>query len=442
MTVGPSPQPAIRRSTWARWRDAAEVYRDRRQLVIMLMGFASGMPFLLTGATLTYWMSRVGVDLKTIGLFALVGTPYAFKFAWAPLVDQVGVPGLDRWLGRRRGWMLLAQVGVLASVLAMAWSDPVATPWFTVAAAVAIAFFSATQDIAVDAYRIEILSDEEQGAGSATTQLGYRIALWIVDAMSLLLPSLLPWPIVFTLIGLLIGIGMATTLYAAEPAVLRPRLESAEAWMRQAVVRPFAEFLAYRGWVVILLFALLYKYGDALGGTMTRPFLNAIGFSGPEIFGITKSFGVAATILGGLAGGVLVARYGLFKALLVAGILQAVTNLLFSWQAEAGHDLVVLTIAISADNFTGALGGVAFIGYLSSLCTAGMAGTQYALLTSLMAFGRTTLSAGGGWLAEQTGWTVFWMATTALALPGLLLLLWLWHQAERKAPPSGAKEGQ
>ena len=429
-------------STWGRWRKAIEVYRDRRQLVILLMGFASGMPFLLSSSTLTYWMSRTHVDLTTIGLFALVGTPYAFKFVWAPLVDQMPLPLLDRWLGRRRAWMLAAQIGILLSTFLLAWSDPAETPWFTAAAAVLIAFFSATQDIAVDAYRIEILREEEQGAGSATTQLGYRIALWIVDAMSLLLPSLLPWPIVLSLIALLIFIGMATVFWAAEPAVARPRLASTEAWIKEAVIRPFAEFVAYRGWVIILLFALLYKYGDALGGTMARPFFVEMGFSGPEIFGVTKSFGVAATILGGLSGGVLVARYGLFKALFIAGILQAVTNLLFSWQAEAGHDVVVLTIAITADNFTGALGGVAFIGYLSSLCTAGMAGTQYALLTSLMAFGRTTLSSGGGWLAAETGWTTFWMLTTLLAIPGLLLLLWLWHHQRKKTPPSGGKEGQ
>jgi len=428
-------------STWSRWAKAAEVYRDRRQLIILLMGFASGMPLLLTLSVLTYWMSKVGVDLTTIGIFALVGTPYAFKFAWAPLVDQMPLPVLDRLLGRRRSWMLLAQVGIFLSTLGMAFSDPVNAPWTTALAAVAVAFFSATQDIAVDAYRIEILGDAEQGAGSATTQLGYRIALWIVDAMALLLPSFLPWSVVLSLIATLILVGIATTLYAEEPKALRPRLQSAQAWIKEAVVRPFAEFFAYRGWVIILLFALLYKYGDALGGTMARPFYNEIGFSGPEIFGITKSFGVAATIIGGLAGGVLVARYGLFKSLLVAGILQAVTNLLFSWQAQVGHDIVVLTIAISADNFTGALGGVAFIGSLSSLCTTGMAGTQYALLTSLMAFGRTTLSAGGGWMAAHTGWTLFWMLTTLLAIPGLLLLLWLWRAAQKETPPSGPKEG-
>jgi PAT family beta-lactamase induction signal transducer AmpG len=429
-------------STWSRWLKAAEVYRDRRQLVILLMGFSSGMPFLLSGATLTYWMSRVDVDLTTIGLFALVGIPYAFKFVWSPLVDQLPLPWLDRWLGRRRSWMLVTQVGILLSVLLLAWSNPVSTPWFTAGAAALVAFFSATQDIAVDAYRIEILSDAEQGAGSATTQLGYRIALWIVDAMSLLLPSVLPWPIVISLIAFLIVVGMVTVFYADEPPVVRPALASTNAWIKEAVVRPFAEFFAYHGWVVILLFALLYKYGDALGGTMNRPFFNEMGFSGPEIFGVTKSFGVAATILGGVAGGVLVARYGLFKALFIAGILQAVTNLLFSWQAQVGHDIIVLTIAITADNFTGALGGVAFIGYLSSLCTAGMAGTQYALLTSLMAFGRTALSSVGGWLAAHTGWTLFWALTTLLAVPGLLLLLWLWHHQQKKTPPSAKKEGQ
>ncbi len=433
--------PAVQ-SIWARWLRAASVYRDRRQLTILLMGFSSGMPFLLSGSTLTYWMSTVGVDLTTIGLFALVGLPYALKFIWAPLVDQMPLPVLDRLLGRRRSWMLLMQVCILLSTVLLGWSDPVHTPWATAAAAFAVAFFSATQDIAVDAYRIEILRDDEQGAGSATTQLGYRIALWIVDAMVLLLPTILPWPAVLTVIALLILVGVATTLYAEEPKASHRVAHSVGDWLGEAVVRPFAEFFAYRGWVVILLFALLYKYGDALGGTMSRPFYNELGFSGPEIFGVTKSFGVAATILGGLAGGVLVARYGLFKSLFIAGILQAVTNLLFSWQAVAGHDIIVLTIAITADNFTGALGGVAFIGYLSSLCTAGMAGTQYALLTSLMAFGRTALSSGGGWLAAHTGWTIFWVLTTLLAIPGLLLLLWIWGMAEKETPPSRRKEGQ
>ena len=423
-------------STWQRWLKAFEVYRDRRQLVILAQGFSSGMPFLLSGSVLTYWMATEKVDLTTIGIFGLVGLPYALKFAWAPLVDRMPWPGLDRWLGRRRSWMLVTQVGILLSTLLLALSDPISSPWLTALAAVLVAFFSATQDIAIDAYRIEILNDDEQGAGAATTQLGYRIALWIVDALALLLPSFVPWPVVLSVIAGLAVVGIITTFLAEEPRSALPPASDATSWLKEAVIRPFAEFLAYRGWVVILLFALLYKYGDALGGSMARPFYVQMGFSGPEIFGVTKSFGDAATIAGGLAGGVLVARYGIFKSLFVAGILQAVTNLLFSWLAEAGHDIVVLTIAITLDNFTGALGGVAFIAYLSSLCTKGMAGTQYALLSSLMAFGRTALSAGGGWLAAHTGWTIFWVLTTLLAIPGLLLLLWLWRVAQKETPPS------
>ncbi len=439
-----SLQPAAP-TAWQRWLRALEVYRDRKQLIILLQGFSSGMPFLLSGSVLTYWMATEKVDLTTIGIFGLVGLPYALKFIWAPLVDRLPLPLLDRWLGRRRSWMLVTQIGILLSTLLLAMSNPVEGPWLTAFAAVLVAFFSATQDIAIDAYRIEIQTEDEQGAGAATTQLGYRIALWIVDALALLLPSFVPWPVVLSTIAGLALVGMATTFLAEEPRSSLPPTSTAEGWLKEAVIRPFAEFLAYRGWVVILLFALLYKYGDALGGSMARPFYVQMGFTGPEIFGVTKSFGVASTILGGLAGGVLVARYGIFKSLFIAGILQAVTNLLFSWQAEAGHDIVVLTVAISADNFTNALGGVAFIGYLSGLCTTGMAGTQYALLTSLMALGRTGLSSGGGWLAVHTGWTVFWALTTLLAIPGLLLLLWLWHIAEQEAqketPPSGTKEG-
>jgi PAT family beta-lactamase induction signal transducer AmpG len=433
---------AGRGSTWSRWVEAAKVYRNRKQLIILLMGFSSGAPFLLTGAVLSTWMGTINVNLTTIGLFALVGTPYAFKFVWAPLVDRLPLPVLDGWLGRRRSWMLLSQALLLGAVLALAWSDPIAAPWMTAAAAVFVAFCSATQDIVIDAYRIELLHDEEQGAGSATTQLGYRIALWVVDAVALLLPAFLPWGAVLSIIGLFGFVGIVTTFYAHEPHSEKHALTAAGgSWMKEAVFRPFAEFVAHRGWLLILLFALFYKYGDALGGTMARPFYIQMGFQLPEIFAVTKSFGAAAVILGGVAGGILVARYGLFKSLLVAGILQAVTNLLFVWQANVGHDIVVLTFAITIDSFTGALGGVAFIAYLSSLCTAGMAGTQYALLTSLMAAGRTWLSAGGGWLAAHTGWPMFWLLTTLLAIPGLLLLLWLWHVTQKETPPSGVKEG-
>ena len=294
-------------SAWARWRQAAEVYRNRKQLIILLMGFSSGAPFLLTLSVLTYWMASVNVDLTTIGLFSLVGTPYAFKFVWAPLIDRLPLPVLDAWLGRRRSWMLVSQVGVLLSVMILAWSDPNTAPWSTAGAAVLVAFWSATQDIVIDAYRIELLNDEEQGAGSATTQLGYRIALWIIDALALLLPAFLPWPYVLTIIAMFGFVGIATTFHADEPHSEKHAVTASGSWLGDAVIRPFAEFIAHRGWVLILLFALFYKYGDALGGTMARPFYLQMGFTGPEIFAVTKSFGAAAVLLGGLAGGVLVA---------------------------------------------------------------------------------------------------------------------------------------
>ena len=349
------------RSVWDRWREAAKVYNNRKQLIILLQGFSSGAPFLLTLSVLAYWMASVNVDLTTIGLFSLVGTPYAFKFAWAPLIDRLPLPLLDRTLGRRRSWMLVSQVGILVSVFILAWSDPNISPWATAGAAVLVAFWSATQDIVIDAYRIELLSDDEQGAGSATTQLGYRIALWIIDALALLLPAFIPWPWTLSIIALFGFVGIATTFYCEEPHSSKHAVTpTGDNWLSDAVVRPFREFIAHRGWILILLFALFYKYGDALGGTMARPFYLQMGFSGPEIFAVTKTFGAAAVLLGGLAGGVLVARYGLFKALFVCGVLQAITNLLFSWQAEVGHDVVVLTLAISIDNFTNSLGGVAF----------------------------------------------------------------------------------
>src|SRR5689334_24674289 len=216
-------QPAAT-TAWERWRRALEGYRDRRQLVILLQGFSSGMPFLLSGSVLTYWMATEKVDLTTIGIFGLVGLPYALKFIWAPLVDRIALPALDRWLGRRRSWMLLMQVGILLSTLLLALSNPVDSPWLTAAAAVLVAFFSATQDIAIDAYRIEILNDDEQGAGAATTQLGYRIALWIVDALALLLPSIVPWPVVLSAIAGLAVVGIVTTFLADEPRSALPPL--------------------------------------------------------------------------------------------------------------------------------------------------------------------------------------------------------------------------
>lgn len=416
-----------RLTTWGR---ALSVYRDRRFVYILLMGFSSGLPLLLTLSTLSYWLATVGIDKTAIGLFALVGLPYSFKFLWAPVIDHVALPVVTRRFGRRRGWALVIQVALIGCILLMGATDPAAAPWSTALIAFAIAFFSASQDIVVDAYRIEILAEHEQGAGAAATQTGYRIGLLVAGAGAVALSDFVGWPLVFAALAVCVLVGVGAVLLAPEPRVPERVWHDSEGaspadWLDSAVVAPFRDFLTRRGWLVILAFVLFYKFGDAIGGVMANPFYVELGFTGVEIASVTKVFGMVATLAGVFAGGVLVARYGIFSALLVGGILQAATNLLFALQAVVGNDVTMLALTIGADNFTGGLGSAAFVAYLSSLCNVAFTGTQYALLTSLMAAGRTLLSSGGGWLADQTDWVTFFVFTTGLAIPGLLLLLWL-----------------
>lgn len=433
------------------WAAALEVYFSRRNLFVLLMGVASGLPLLLTLSTLSYWLSKVGVNKTTIGLFALVGIPYSFKFLWAPLIDHVRLPILNRVLGRRRSWLVLIQAFLAAAIFFMGMTNPAVAPLSVAAAAVAVAFFSASQDIVIDAYRIEILRDEEQGAGAAVTQAGYRIGLVIAGAGAIALSDYVDWPTVFAVLAGVMVVGMVATVLAPEPPEPPPAEPAAQsgfqadavlAWIKRAGIDPFIDFMHHRGWLIILAFVLLYKFGDAIGGVMANPFYIELGFSGVEIASITKLFGVLATVVGTLAGGILVARLGFFKALVIGGILQAVTNLLFALLAVSGKDIGMLTVAIGADNFTGGLGSAAFVAYLSSLCSRAFTATQYALLTSLMAVGRTMLSSGGGWLADHMDWASFFVLTTLLAVPGLLLLLWLSRLYPAPTPIHSESVGQ
>ncbi len=405
-----------------RWRDALAVYEDRRLLVILLMGFSSGLPLLLTLSTLSYWLSKLGVDRTSIGLFASVGLPYSLKFLWAPFLDQIRPP----FLGRRRGWAIVIQLCLAASIVALGFTDPSINPWWTAAAAIVVAFFSASQDIVIDAYRIEILPEEEQGAGAAATQVGYRFGLLAAGAGALALADFVAWHWVFIMLAALVGVGMIAFLIGAEPDVPPvARHETFATWFADSVIAPIADFLGRRGWVVILLFVLCFKVGEAISGTMATPFYVEMGFSGVEIAAVSKVFGIIATLAGTLVGGLVVARFGIMRALLLGGVLQALGILLFAVLAMKGHDMLWLTIAIGGDNFVGGLGSAAFVAYLSALCNVAFTATQYALLTSFMAVGRTLLSSGSGWLATQLGWTMFFVVSTGLAIPGLILLLWL-----------------
>lgn len=409
------------------WADAMAVYFTRRQIIIFVMAFSSGLPLLLTLSTLTYWLTKSGVDLTTIGLSTLLGSPYTYKFALAPIIDQVRLPVLGR-LGRRKSWLFLLQLCLAASIFAMGQTDPAVALMPTIIATIVMAVFAASQDIVVDAYRIEILEGHEQGAGAGTTQVGYRIGMLLAGAGALAMSDYFAWSLVFSVLAGAILFCAIFTLFVPEPkarvAATNARRDF-QTWFREAVVEPFGDFMTRKGWLVILCFILFYKFGDAFGGAMATPFYAKLGFTGLEIGAISKVYGLIATLVGGIVGGLIVVRFGIFKTLLVGGILQAVTNLLFSVLALKGQDLLWLGVAITADNLAGGIASAAFVAYLSGLCNVAYTATQYALLTSFMAQGRTLMSGGSGWLANQMDWATFWAVTALMAIPGLLLLLWI-----------------
>ncbi len=412
--------------------DTFKLYTERRLLFVFVMGFASGLPLLLTMGTLQIWLTEVGVSLTAVGLFALTGTPYTLKFLWAPLIDRVPVPLLSRRLGRRRSWMLVIQLGLMGAIVGLGFSDPATGPFRTAAFALAVAFFSASQDIVIDAYRIEILDPSQQGAGAAMTQAGYRFGLIVAGAGALYLADTVgSWSIVYAVMAVLVLVGVAAALFAPAPPgeSLAGAGESHAALTLQAmVIEPFREFLTRHSlssaWV-ILAFILLYKFGDAFAGTMANPFFVKIGFSKIEIANASKIFGVFATLAGVFIGGVLVKQYGVLNTLLWCGVLQMLSNLMFAALAVVGHDVGFLYLTVGIENFTGGMASSAFVAYLSLLCNTAYTGTQFALLTSFMAFGRTWLSSTGGWLADHTDWVTFFVVSTVIAVPGLLLLLWM-----------------
>lgn len=415
------------------WLLAARVYLEPRVLVVLLLGFASGLPLLLTLSTLTFWLAEAKVDLASIGLFALVGLPYTWKFLWSPIIDRVPLPVLSRLFGRRRGWLLLVQCLLAAAIVALGASDPERGLAQMAVFATLVAFLSASQDIIIDAYRVELLDERQQGAGAAAIVIGYRLAMLLAGAGALVIAEFAGWFWAYASMAACLGLGIVTVLLAPEPgagaaATAVPAADGPAQWLKQAVVEPFADFFRRNGLstaLLILLFIMLYKLGDALLGTMTNPFYVDLGFTKPEVATIVKGYGLVATLLGGFLGGMVVNRRGIVAALWICGIIQMASNLIFVVQAWIGNDLAMLAVTISVENLAGGMGTAAFVAYLSSLCNLSYTATQYALLSSFMAQARTTLSAGGGFLAESMDWISFFLTTTAAAIPGLLLLLWL-----------------
>ncbi len=402
------------------------IYGEPRVLAVFFMGFSSGLPLPLTFGTLSFWLAESGVTRTEIGLFAMIGGAYSLKFLWAPLIDRLGLPYLTGRFGRRRGWALCIQALLIAAIAALGFTNPLVNPWGTALAAVVVAFLSASQDIVIDAYRIELLDDEQQGAGAAATQWGYRFGLIAAGAGALYAAEYGGWRTAFVIMAGLMSVGMLTVLMTREPLAAPPPMSAgAAAWLKSAVVAPFADFLQRPHWAAILLFVVLYKFGDALAGVMSNPFYVDMGFSKTEVANVSKLFGVVATLVGVAAGGAMVYRLGVLRSLMIGGVLQALSNLTYVLQAAVGHDLWVLTLVIFVENFCGGLGSAAFVAYLSGLCAVAFTATQYALLSSLAAVGRTFLSSGGGWLSERIDWIPFFLVTTVAALPGLALLVYL-----------------
>lgn len=439
-----------------RWLDSCRVYADRRVLSLLFLGFSSGLPLALTFGTLSLWLAEVGVNKTTIGLFALMGTPYTFKFLWSPLVDRMPLPYFTRRWGRRRGWAIFSQVALIAGIAGLGATHPETHPALTALLALTVAFWSATQDIVIDAYRVEILEEHQYGAGAATIVLGYRVGMLISGAGALYLATYAGWFVTYCVMAAFMLVGIAAVMVNPEPdarcgdevsaeqrqitryLASRPALQGSAAriaaWFYGAVVRPFAEFMGRRGWLWVLLFILLYKFGDALAGVMGNPFYVEQGFTKIQIANFSKLFGLAATIVGGIIGGLVVDRMGILKSLLVCGVLQMLSNLMFVALAMAGNNTTILGATIAIENLSGGMGTAAFVAYLSSLCNVAYTATQYALLTSFMAFGRTLLSSSGGWLADHMDWATFFGVTTAAAVPGLLLLLWIARRYPGFAP--------
>ena len=420
--------------------DALAVYLKRRVLIILFLGFSSGLPLALSGSTLLIWMRESGVNLGTIGLFALVGTPYTIKFLWAPLIDALDVPLLSRRFGRRRGWLLLSQFLLIAAIIFLGFCDPSVSPFVVAIGALLVATASATQDIIVDAFRVESLDESEQAAGMASYVAAYRIGMLVSTAGALFivsafegsgLPRSSAWMWGYVVMAALVLIGTATALAATEPeqsvrAEAETAAETALARIVDAAVGAFSEFLARKDALAALCFVVLFKFTDAFSGTMTAPFVIDLGFSRNDYAAIVKGVGLAATLIGGFAGGFVARRYSLAASLWIGGVLQAVANLSFSWLALVGINEWALALAISAENFTSAIGTVIFVAYLSALCRNPLhTATQYALLTALAAVGRTYLSSGAGYVAKATGWPMFFAVCVVVAVPGLIVLAWL-----------------
>lgn len=439
------PKPKDRSSN--SWLTALSVYTHRRVVTMVFLGFSAGLPFLLVFSTLSAWLSEAGVERSAIGFFSWVGITFSIKVLWAPVVDNLALPGLTRHLGARRSWMLLAQLGLLIGLLGMAATDPAESLWTMVAWAIWVAFCSATQDICIDAYRIESAEDDLQAAMAATYIFGYRFALLVAGAGALFIADSADWESAYNIMALAMLIGLGTTLLIKEPphasqtrwgALEQSLLEnlssmpqgSAANKLQRALIMVYAPFYAFfaeygRHALVLLVFIGMFRISDITMGVMANPFYLELGFSKSEIAGVAKAFGFGMTIFGSAIGGVLVIKMGIMRPLLLTAVLVVMTNLLFALMAQKGPDLTWLAWVISADNLAGGMSNVVFIAFLSSLVNRQYTATQYALFSSLMTLPGKFFGGFSGVLVDAVGYSWFFVYAAATGLPAVFLILFL-----------------
>ena len=447
----PKPQTLPDAETEFSWRQAVLTYSRPRVLAMVPLGFAAGLPFLLVFTTLTAWLTEGGVSRSTIGFFAWVGITYSIKFVWSPVVDALQIPWLTRILGQRRSWIFIGQAGIAIGLVAMTLAGPghlVALSF----CALLVAFSSATQDVAVDAYRIEAVIPEYQGAMAATYILGYRIALLVAGAGAFYLAEFYSWEVAYWSMAALMLVGITTVLAVSEPDVERKRafadnidgmsLRVIARWFRGAVIEPFLEFFHRHGRLalVILLFISVFRVSDIVMGIMATPFYLDMGYTKLEIANVAKFMGFFMSITGSFLGGVLVVKWGIFRTLLLGAIAVAVTNLLFALLSQAEPSITWLALVISADNISGGLAATAFVAYLSQLVNKSYTATQYALFSSLMTLPGKFVSGFSGLVVDGEGYFTYFIVAAALGIPAILLVIWMMRHPAFRLPSQKAAD--
>ncbi len=419
-----------------RWRKIYHKFSDKRIVLQLFLGFSGGLPFLLTGPTLNHWLKKSDVSLTTISLIGIITAPYFLRFLWAPLVDRFKIPLLTDKMGQRRSWAILSQVCLVISIIALSFCHPADNIFFTAMCAFFVALASATQDIVLDAYRVESLHSSEYGIGSSNYVFGYRIGIMIAGSGAIFASTFLDWNVTYRILAILMAVGMITILMCPEPKREsrktsehnglegKPQEKNIFYWYGQTIARIFSDFSHTPKWVAILSFIMLYKVSDNLIGGMFNPFLLDVGFLDTSI-AFAQNVGLWTSIIGATLAGVLISRFGLFNIMLLCGTLEALSNLVFIMLAKSGTSEPLLYAATIAENVTSGMAVSAYVAFLSSVCSTSYTATHYAMMTSLSSFGRVIVSLPAGWIAENFGWVKFFVFSAAAGIPAIILLFYV-----------------